>query len=392
MQFALPKKLDLPLTLIAVALVALGIVMVSSVSFDVMAYYQSDPLYNFVRHLFYLLISLIGILVVLYIPINLWHRFTWYLLGISFILLALVFVPGIGKTTNGATRWINLVVFNFQPSEIAKIFGMVFLAGYLVRRQGEVRENFIGFLKPFVMLVPMAFLFMAEPDFGSTVVLMGASLILLFLGGVNVNNFFVLVILGVLCVIGLVYAKPYRIVRITGFIDPFADEFGSGFQLVQSLIAFGRGGVFGVGLGNSTQKQFYLPEATTDFVFAILAEELGLIGALCCVLLFCALCVRAIQIGVKAELAGQLFAAYFAYGLALLWLGQFLISVGVNIGILPTKGLTLPFISYGGSSLVVCFIMVGILLRIDWETRYIKELVANEEQQSSSAKQNEVCL
>lgn len=266
-------------------------------------------------------------------------------------------------------RWIGFSFFNVQPSEIAKVFVVIYLAGYLVRQQKEVRESWMGFFKPFIVLLPMAGLLLMEPDFGATVVMMGAAAAMLFLGGVGLFRFALMVALAVGAVFVLVQAQPYRMARLITFTDPWSDQFGSGYQLTQALIAFGRGEWFGVGLGNSVQKQFYLPEAHTDFVFAVLAEELGIIGALATVGLFVFVTLRALYIGIWAEQAKQYFSAYVAYGLAFLWIGQFLINVGVNIGLLPTKGLTLPFLSYGGSSLVICCGCLGMLLRIEWERR-----------------------
>ena len=220
-----------------------------------------------------------------------------------------------------------------------------------------------------MVLFPMALLLIAEPDFGATVVLMGAAVGMLFLGGVGLFRFILL--FGSIAILGglLIVIEPYRLQRLTGFLNPWDDPFGSGYQLTQALIAFGRGEWLGLGLGNSIQKQFYLPEAHTDFVFSVLAEELGLVGALSAFALLIFLAARSLYIGLWAERAGRLFAAYLAYGLAIMWIGQILINVGVNVGLLPTKGLTLPFLSYGGSSLVVCCISLGILLRIDWERR-----------------------
>ncbi|WP_287029091.1 peptidoglycan glycosyltransferase FtsW, partial [Pseudomonas sp. UBA6310] len=273
-------------------------------------------------------------------------------------------------------------MFNVQPSEIAKMFVVIYLAGYLVRRQEEVRESWMGFFKPFIVLLPMAGLLLLEPDFGATVVMMGAAAGMLFLGGVGLFRFGLMVALAVGAVFVLVQAQPYRMARLVTFTDPWADQFGSGYQLTQALIAFGRGEWFGVGLGNSIQKQFYLPEAHTDFVFSVLAEELGLVGALATVALFCFVSARALYIGLWAEKAKQFFAAYVAYGLAFLWIGQFLINIGVNVGLLPTKGLTLPFLSYGGSSLVICCVSLGLLLRIEWERR---SLLGSEETEFSEA-------
>ena len=361
--------LDFPLLAGCLALLGLGLVMIASASTEVAAVNVGSPLYYMLRHLVYLVIGLGAAAVVLLIPLETWQRLSGMALLAAFALLVLVLVPGIGREVNGSMRWIGFGAFNVQPSEIAKLFVVIYLAGYLVRRQAEVRESWAGFFKPFVVLLPMAGLLLLEPDFGATVVMMGAAAAMLFLGGVGLLRFGLLVALAVGALFVLVQTQEYRLQRLITFTDPWADQYGSGYQLTQALIAFGRGEWFGVGLGNSIQKQFYLPEAHTDFVFAVLAEELGMLGALVTVGLFAFVCVRALYIGLWAEKAKQFFAAYVAYGLAFLWIGQFLINIGVNVGLLPTKGLTLPFLSYGGSSLVICCVSLALLLRIEWERR-----------------------
>ncbi|RMH85423.1 putative lipid II flippase FtsW [Pseudomonas sp. AOB-7] len=363
--------LDFPLLAGCLGLLGLGLVMITSASSEVAAALSGNPLYHMIRHLIYLVIGLGAAGVVLLIPMSFWQRYGWMLLLAAFALLVLVLVPGIGREVNGARRWIGFGAFNVQPSEIAKVFVVVYLAGYLVRRQEEVRESWAGFFKPFVVLLPMAGLLLLEPDFGATVVMMGAAMAMLFLGGVGLLRFGLMVALAVGAVFVLVQTQEYRLQRLITFTDPWADQYGAGYQLTQALIAFGRGEWFGVGLGNSIQKQFYLPEAHTDFVFSVLAEELGLIGALATLALFVFVCVRGLYIGLWAEKAKQFFAAYVAYGLSFLWIGQFLINIGVNTGLLPTKGLTLPFLSYGGSSLVICCVSLALLLRIEWERRNV---------------------
>ncbi|WP_339081421.1 putative lipid II flippase FtsW [Pseudomonas sp. TMP9] len=361
--------IDFPLLAGCLALLGLGLVMITSASSEVAAAQTGNPLFHMIRHLIYLTIGISAALATLLVPMSLWQRYSGMLLAAAVVLLILVLVPGIGREVNGAKRWIGLGVINLQPSELAKLFSIIFIAAYLVRRQTEVREKFTGFVKPMLVLGPIAGLLLAEPDFGATVVLVGAAIAMLFLGGVNLLRFIPLAA----CVLGLgvwvMTSQAYRLERLTNFVDPWADQYGAGYQLSQALIAFGRGEWLGVGLGNSVQKQFYLPEAHTDFVFAVLAEELGMIGALLTVALFVFVSVRALYIGLWAEKAKQFFSAYVAYGLAFLWIGQVLINIGVNVGLLPTKGLTLPFLSYGGSSLVICCISLAILLRIEWERR-----------------------
>ena len=361
--------LDFPMLAGCLALLGLGLVMITSASSEVAALNTGNTLYHMTRHLIYLLIGLGAAGLVLLIPIRVWQRLGGLFLLAAFVLLVAVLLPGIGREVNGSSRWIGFGAFNVQPSEIAKVFVVLYLAGYLERRQEEVRESWAGFFKPFVVLLPMAGLLLLEPDFGATVVMMGAAAAMLFLGGVGLLRFGLMVALAVAAVFILVQTQEYRLQRLITFTDPWADQFGSGYQLTQALIAFGRGEWFGVGLGNSIQKQFYLPEAHTDFVFAVLAEELGLVGALLTVALFVFVGVRALYIGLWAERAKQLFSAYVAYGLAFLWIGPILINIGVNVGLLPTKGLTLPFLSYGGSSLVICCVSLALLLRIEWERR-----------------------
>jgi cell division protein FtsW len=360
--------IDFPMLAACLALLGLGLVMITSASSEVATAMSGNPHYHMLRHLIYLLLGVVACLGTLLVPMAVWQRYSAHLLLLAFVLLALVLVPGIGREVNGASRWLGFGLFNIQPSEIAKVCAVIFMAAYLVRRQKEVRESLLGFIKPFLVLGPMAILLLLEPDFGATVVMFGAAAGMLFLGGVGLLPFVLLIGIAGAGMLVLVQ-NPYRWARITNFADPWADQFGAGYQLSQALIAFGRGDWLGVGLGNSVQKQFYLPEAHTDFVFAVLAEELGMIGALLTIALFVFVSVRALYIGLWSEKAGQYFSAYVAYGLALLWIGQILINIGVNVGLLPTKGLTLPFLSYGGSSLIICCVSLALLLRIEWERR-----------------------
>lgn len=361
---------DFPLLAGCLLLLGLGVVMIASASSEVASAQTGNTFYNLTRHLIYLAIGIAAAGVTLAIPVKVWQRYNVHLLLIAVVLLVAVLIPGIGRNVNGANRWIGMSFFNIQPSELGKLFAIIYLAGYLVRRKEQVRDTWSGFFKPFVVLLPVAWLLLLEPDFGATVVMMGAALAMLFLGGVSMGRFLLMVLLSIMAVVFLIFTQEYRMHRLMNFTNPWADQFGSGYQLSQALIAFGRGDWVGLGLGNSIQKQFYLPEAHTDFVFAVLGEELGFVGSFCTVLLFVFVGVRALIIGLWAEKAKQYFSAYVAYGIAMLWLSQFIINVGVNIGLLPTKGLTLPFLSYGGSSLVICCVCLGILLRIDWERRY----------------------
>jgi cell division protein FtsW len=288
----------------------------------------------------------------------------------AIVLLALVLVPGLGKEVNGSIRWVKLGPISMQASEPAKLCVIVYLAGYLVHFHDEVRNTLIGFLRPVVVLIAIAGLLLLEPDFGSTAVIFATTLGMLFLGGVSFTRFATWGGLAFAGLAGVAVMAPYRVKRLLNFWNPWEDQFNSGFQLAQALIAIGRGEWTGVGLGGSVLKMFYLPEAHTDFIFAVIAEEFGLAGSLTLVFLFGFLVLRALQIGGRAEEAGQLFGAYLSYGIGL-WLGiQGFVNLGVNMGVLPTKGLTLPFISYGGNSLVVTCVALALLLRAEHESRY----------------------
>ena len=291
------------------------------------------------------------------------------LLVAALALLVAVLVPGIGREVNGSTRWISTGLFNLQVSEPAKLMILVYLAGYLARHGEELRERLSGFLKPMAVLSLAALLLLLEPDFGATVVLMATAMGMIFLAGVRLWHFTGMLGVAGLSLAGLAVSSPYRMERLTTFLNPWEDPFDSGFQLTQSLIAIGRGELAGVGLGASIQKLFYLPEAHTDFVFAVLAEELGLLGVFVVIALYALVVWRAFVIARQAEKAGNVFAGALAYGIGI-WIGlQSFINMGVNMGLLPTKGLTLPLMSYGGSSMVVMCVAIALLLRIDSETR-----------------------
>lgn len=299
-------------------------------------------------------------------PVSWWERSGWLLLGIGLLVLVLVLTP-MGRTVNGSTRWIPLGLFNVQVSEVAKLCLIAYLAGYVVRRRDELLNTWAGFLKPLVVLGLASVLLVIQPDFGATVVLVTAAAGMIFLSGVRLTRFAPLI--GILAVLGtiLVVTQPYRLKRVVSYLDPWKDQFDTGYQLTQSLIAFGRGEWVGVGLGNSIQKLFFLPEAHTDFIFAIIAEEFGLLGALIVLGLFTALVVSGFVIARRADKAGMPFGACFSYGLTLLMGLQAGINMAVSTGLLPTKGLTLPLVSYGGSSLLITCIGIGVLARVEIE-------------------------
>lgn len=354
----------------ALSLLALGLLMVASASMVISDRQFGYPFHYFIHQLVYLTLGLLLAFTASCMPVNIWKKYSVHLFLLSFLLLIILLLPGIGKTVNGSRRWIQLGFFSLQVAEMVKFTAILYLASYLQRYQSEVREELKGFLKPIVLLIFLSSLLLLEPDFGAAVVITMTYMALLFLSDVRLWPFYASLILVIILLVLLAILSPYRLQRLTAFLDPWHNSFGSGYQLTQSLIAFGRGGLFGVGLGNSVQKLFYLPEAHTDFVFAVLAEELGLIGELLVFTLFIVLIVRMFIIGRQAEKTNnQLFSAYVAYGFAL-WLGlQTLINIGVNVGVLPTKGLTLPFISYGGSSMLINCLVVGILLRIAYEVQ-----------------------
>ncbi len=361
------RYIDKSLVVIVSLLACIGVVMMGSASIDYSAEKYGDPFFHINRQLIYMVIAIVAAAITFLVPVRRWYQMGGVCLLIGIVLLILVLIPHIGKEVKGSSRWISLGPINLQSSELAKLCVLVYMAGYLVRRQDEVRERWRGFLKPVAVLCLLVVLLLMEPDFGSAVVMMIACMGMIFLGGVGVTQFFVLVVSSFCAAFLMVYTSEYRMKRLEGFFDPWADPFGDSYQLTQSLIAFGRGEWFGLGLGNSIQKLLYLPEAHTDFVFAILAEELGFVGSIFTITLFALLIAKILQIGKKAEINKKLFSAYLSYGIALVIASQVFINVGVNTGVLPTKGLTLPFFSYGGSSLIVVFIMMGMLARIDSE-------------------------
>ena len=362
---------DMTLVLLALALLMVGLVAISSASIEYAEWHFQNPWYHSQRHLIYLLAGIVVAVASYSVKTEYWQATGWWWLFAALALLILVLIPGVGREVNGSQRWLPLGPFTLQPSEFAKLAVVVYLAGYMVRREDEMRNQWQGFLKPMAVLFATTLLLLIEPDFGATVIVAATAFGMLFLAGVKVGHFTV-VLLGALGAgLVLVISAPYRLKRMTAYTDPWADPYDTGFQLTQSLIAFGRGEWLGVGLGNSVQKLFYLPEAHTDFVFSIWAEETGFIGAVAVIGLFAALIGRILWAGRRALLADDPFGAHICYGVALVFSGQAFINMGVSSGLLPTKGLTLPFVSYGGTSLIVCCAMLGLVLRIDRDTRLL---------------------
>ncbi|ESQ15318.1 MAG: hypothetical protein N838_08975 [Thiohalocapsa sp. PB-PSB1] len=366
---ALDAVLDYGLLLGVLFLLGLGFVMVTSASMPIADRNYGDPFFFVMRHGFAMILALLAGALCFAVPIKVWERNAPWLLLCGIGLLILLLVPGVGRTVNGATRWIPLGVLNLQPSEFMKFFAVLYVSDYLIRRQLDVQTTFVGFMRPMVLIGLACALIMVQPDFGTTAVIIATVMGLLFLGGVRIMNFTLLFCGVAMTLIGLIVIEPYRLQRITSFMDPFADPFNTGYQLSQALIAFGRGEWLGVGLGNGIQKQFYLPEAHTDFLLAVVGEEFGLLGVLLVICVFAFLTWRAFTIGNRARISGQGFACYAAHGFGVMLGLQAFVNVGVNTGLLPTKGLPLPFMSYGSNALIVAIMTVAVLLRIDFELR-----------------------
>ncbi len=355
---------------LSISIILLGITMVGSASISIAEQNNGEPFYYLYRQLIATGLGMGLGSVVLFTPIKLWEKTGPVLLLISILLLIAVLLPGVGREVNGSARWIPMGAFNLQVSELAKLAMVIYLAGYLVRHNETVKKTFKGFIIPMMVLASVALLLLMEPDLGATVVISATAMGMLFLGGVRLWQFLVLMTVMAIAVYFLIVLEPYRLERLQSFMDPWADPFNSGFQLTQSLIAFGRGELTGVGLGNSIQKLFYLPEGHTDFLFAVLAEELGGIGAITVIGLFSGLVIRVFVLAKTADQANKLFSAYLMFGLAI-WIGlQAFVNIAVNMGVLPTKGLTLPLMSYGGSSMMIMCIVIALILRAEHEIRF----------------------
>lgn len=364
----LPRPVYDPWLLVCViVLAALGLVMVASASITVADRRFAEPLHYFWRQLAAFGIGVPIAFGLARVPLATWERASGMFLLLGVFLLALVIVPGLGREVNGSMRWLALGPVALQPSEPAKLCFIIYLAAYLVRHGEQVRSAFVGFIKPVGLVTVLGGLLLLEPDYGATVVLIATALGMLFLGGVPLARFSAWALAAVAALATMAILAPYRLSRLMTFMDPWADPYDTGFQLTQALIAFGRGGWLGVGLGASVQKLFYLPEVHTDFIFAVVAEELGLAGTIIVIALFTFLVWRAFHIGARAAAAGQAFATYLAYGIALMLGLQAFSNMGVNMGVLPTKGLTLPLLSYGANSVVVTCAAVGLLARVSYE-------------------------
>jgi cell division protein FtsW len=351
------------------ALLLVGIVMVTSASMSVAARDDADPFYFLERQFIFAIAGVLFAWIVTRVPTELWEKYSSVLLMLGLLLLVLVLIPGLGARVNGARRWLRIGLLNFQVSELAKVLVLTWLCSYCVRKRTELEATLPGLAKPFGLLTVTAVLLLIEPDFGAATVLFATGFAVLFVAGARLRYVALLVTTAVLGFALLALTSPYRLKRLMAFLHPFDDPFAGGFQLTQSLIAIGRGSWFGVGLGSSVQKLFYLPEAHTDFVFAVLAEELGLVGVIGVIGLFVALVWRAFHVSRLAAAAGMRFQSYLALAFGV-WLGvQAIVNIGVNMGVLPTKGLTLPLLSYGRSSLLVSLAWLGVVLRIYHEAK-----------------------
>ncbi|HBR96855.1 MAG TPA: putative lipid II flippase FtsW [Gammaproteobacteria bacterium] len=363
---------DWALLAVIVALSLLGATMVFSASMPFAEKQYGDPFFFINRQMVFMLAGVAIGYGLFQVPVDRWESVGPMLLIAGLVLLALVLVPGIGKEVNGSRRWLNIGFIGIQVSEAVKLFIVVYLAGYLVRRGERVQRELGAFIRPLILICLAGFLLMLEPDFGATVVIVMTAMAMLFVGGVQFRQFLLLICGFAVTLALLVWISPYRMKRLTSFLDPWADPFNNGFQLSQSLIAIGSGSWQGVGLGNSVQKLLYLPESHTDFLFAVYAEEMGLIGVIILIALFAFLVLRCLKIASQAEEVGNRFAAFVAFGIAI-WVGmQAFINIGVNMGVLPTKGITLPLMSYGGSSVLMMAVTFALIMRIDHETRLLK--------------------
>lgn len=378
---------DWPLLFVLVSIALLGAVMIFSASMPFAEKNYGDA-FHFINRQLVFLSAGIGLGIFLFrFSLDDWERYAPYLLGIALLMLLLVLVPGVGKSVNGSRRWIDLGIVSVQVSEAVKLAVIVYLASYLVRQGEKVQSQFGAFIRPLLLISFAGVLLLLEPDFGATVVIILTAMGMLFVGGAQFRQFVALIVFFGIAAALAVWLSPYRMRRMTSFLNPWADPYNDGFQLSQSLIAIGSGSLNGVGLGSSVQKLFYLPESHTDFLFAVYAEETGLVGVVFLVVLFSFVVWRCLMIASRAVNVGNRFAGYVALGIGI-WIGlQAFINMGVNMGILPTKGITLPLMSYGGSSLVVMCLTISLLFRVDHETRVLETRSLTRGKKSSVARE-----
>ena len=363
------SKIDLILLSLFFVLSFSGLLILASASVHFSDSIYGNPSAIFNRQLFYFFLGLFGLLIFFILPLNFWISYDRLLITLGFILLLLVFVPGIGFEVNGANRWIRVAGFGLQPSEIMKFLSILYVSCYSVRRIREIQSHWIGFFRPAIIIVSIISIILIQPDLGSSAVIFASVLGVLFVAGVKIKQFFIVALLGLVAVSLMIVFVPWRWERIISFIDPWSDPWGSGYQLTLSLMSIGRGDWFGVGLGQGLMKMGYLPDAHTDFIFSVIVEEMGILGGFIIVALLFGLSFRIFYIGRESLLRKNYFGFYFSYGVALLLGLHTFINVGVACGLLPTKGLTLPLISAGGTNLIIVCLMIGLILRVDYENK-----------------------
>ena len=363
------SKIDLILLSLFFVLSFSGLLILASASVHFSDSLYGNPSAIFNRQLFYFFLGLFGLLIFFILPLNFWTSYDRLLITLGFILLLLVFVPGIGFEVNGANRWIRIAGFGLQPSEIMKFLSILYVSCYSVRRIREIQSHWIGFFRPAIIIVSIISIILIQPDLGSSAVIFASVLGVLFVAGVKIKQFFIVALLGLVAVTLMIVFVPWRWERIISFIDPWSDPWGSGYQLTLSLMSIGRGDWFGVGLGQGLMKMGYLPDAHTDFIFSVIVEEMGILGGFIIVALLFGLSFRIFYIGRESLLRKNYFGFYFSYGVALLLGLHTFINVGVACGLLPTKGLTLPLISAGGTNLIIVCLMIGLILRVDYENK-----------------------
>ena len=363
------SKIDLILLSLFFVLSFSGLLILASASVHFSDSIYGNPSAIFNRQLFYFFLGLFGLLIFFILPLNFWTSYDRLLITLGFILLLLVFVPGIGFEVNGANRWIRVAGFGLQPSEIMKFLSILYVSCYSVRRIREIQSHWIGFFRPAIIIVSIISIILIQPDLGSSAVIFASVLGVLFVAGVKIKQFFIVALLGLVAITLMIVFVPWRWERIISFIDPWSDPWGSGYQLTLSLMSIGRGDWFGVGLGQGLMKMGYLPDAHTDFIFSVIVEEMGILGGFIIVALLFGLSFRIFYIGRESLLKKNYFGFYFSYGVALLLGLHTFINVGVACGLLPTKGLTLPLISAGGTNLIIVCLMIGLILRVDYENK-----------------------
>ena len=363
------SKLDFVLLTLFLVLGFFGLLILSSASAHFSDSIYGNPSAIFNRQFFYFILGVIGLFACFFVPLNFWSSYDRLFITFGILLLFSVFIPGIGIEVNGANRWIRIAGFGLQPSEIMKFLSILYISCYSVRRIKEIQTHWLGFFRPALIIVSIISIILIQPDLGSSAVIFISVLGVLFVAGVKIQQFLVVALLGFIAITMMIIFVPWRWERIISFIDPWSDPWGSGYQLTLSLMSIGRGDWFGVGLGQGLMKMGYLPDAHTDFIFSVIIEEMGILGGFAIISLLFGLSFRIFFIGRESLVRKNFFGFYFSFGVALLLGLHTFINVGVSSGLLPTKGLTLPLISGGGTNLIIVCLMIGLILRIDYENK-----------------------